>query len=1286
MKRLITIFLAILSWLPQLQAVNLLGGEVTYENQGNSKYKIWVTIYRDCSECKLNGNGGGNNTKSCDGFDLLVYRSSKNTCSQSFLEKYNLTFSDYRKIIPVCSSTITTCDTGKAGFGYGVEAHRYYVEVDFDKYSSYAGCGFDLYVKSSDRADDIDNIKGTDPAFCTYSFIRPFEVHNSPVFNPNPELILAVNQPIRSTIAKIIQPGDSVVFRTGRPMSDIQQEIAYQSGYTQDRPLSVYCNGSSTCSPDPTAALPIGYYVNSKTGEIVFTPTQNSEKATLVFEVLTYRKKGTSMELISLIRRDIQTVTVFQGNNIPQLSLSQTDFHICAGERWDIELSATDAPYQFPDGQKGDQHTVSFDWDSDISGLNGNIKSSAQAPYNKLKFIWEPAGSDVRDAAYKIQVVTFDNHCPLLGRSTVQLNVYVHSAPEFTTKSKVLWCGGIESSVEIKSSDTIKNLVHHWSLNGSDLLTTGKYIDSLLETGIPGQYVSAYTVHSQYGCSTTKTDTIELTQADLNGLKLKLISDSSFCLGDVAHLKVGSPSTLLSIDWFNGGAHLKNGISYDPLLSSKSQFDDGLKVIATGKNGKLQCRNEYTVPLKINTGPEIKFTPDTGGYCTTSSIDLNNYVFPSGGIWAEVQKDFGPGSIVITDSIDRSAPALVCKSYQVTDPVKGCVSKDTLCIVVNSIPQMKMSPVSICNESGLFNLTNLISQPIDLNNYQIDWMLDGSPATYTFDNGKYWFDIASLTEGKHSIRCTMTNEYGCSETDTTYIKRINSLEIESNGVITLCQGLPDNLSDLLGIDPPGGIWSSWTNYDDISDNHINPDFCGSIDLIYTYDQYGCFASGSFTLNVKCKPDIQFNIPAEVCSAIDTIKLIANPDPGVFSGKNVSGKNLIVGDLLGKTLVNYQVHSDGCTYNYKNVIEIFPSPKYSHNLLPRVLCDSTPLVIPNLTVKEGTLYISSGTYQGEFKDLNVSNPVIPLTGRNYANGYINLSFDMYGKGACPSLHKDVLIPIKQSVSLKPKLPNYSGCEPYKFSPNFDVVKGSNDLSGTWIDWDYGDPASGALNHTHDVKPDHLYKKAGVYTLKLQTQTVDGCKFKDSFPSLIEVLPAPVLDFTTDPDEPVSIRLPKFHFINLSPTGQQITWLWDFGTGNSKDTSTEWEPTHYFIGYIDDYKVTLSATNQFGCSSSVTKTVSVVDDISLYIPNAFTPNGKGPEMTEVYHVQGNNVQSFHILIINRWGEVVFESNDINQSWDGKFHGVKCDVGVYAYRIEATSKTGGQYEYTGTLHILR
>ena len=95
------------------------------------------------------------------------------------------------------------------------------------------------------------------------------------------------------------------------------------------------------------------------------------------------------------------------------------------------------------------------------------------------------------------------------------------------------------------------------------------------------------------------------------------------------------------------------------------------------------------------------------------------------------------------------------------------------------------------------------------------------------------------------------------------------------------------------------------------------------------------------------------------------------------------------------------------------------------------------------------------------------------------------------------------------------------------------------------------------------------------------------------------------------------------------------------------------------------------------------VEVMPPANLYVPNAFTPNGDGTNDT--FGAKGDGIIEFNIQIFNRWGELVFESNDITKQWDGIYKGEKAETGVYAYSITATGEKTNQISKSGSVTLI-
>lgn len=114
----------------------------------------------------------------------------------------------------------------------------------------------------------------------------------------------------------------------------------------------------------------------------------------------------------------------------------------------------------------------------------------------------------------------------------------------------------------------------------------------------------------------------------------------------------------------------------------------------------------------------------------------------------------------------------------------------------------------------------------------------------------------------------------------------------------------------------------------------------------------------------------------------------------------------------------------------------------------------------------------------------------------------------------------------------------------------------------------------------------------------------------------------------------------------------------------------------------YRVTAysAADNSIVSQSNI---VSVAPLLHVYVPNTFTPNRDG--MNDYFGATGQGIASFSMQIYNRWGELVFESHNLNEKWDGRFHGEIVPNSVYLYKISVKGLNGQTAYKNGSVTLL-
>ena len=240
------------------------------------------------------------------------------------------------------------------------------------------------------------------------------------------------------------------------------------------------------------------------------------------------------------------------------------------------------------------------------------------------------------------------------------------------------------------------------------------------------------------------------------------------------------------------------------------------------------------------------------------------------------------------------------------------------------------------------------------------------------------------------------------------------------------------------------------------------------------------------------------------------------------------------------------------------------------------------------------------------------------------------------------------------------------------------------SGSILEWKWN---FGDQNYDNGSIVNHLYNSIGIYNVELNIESEFGCV--DSITKSIQIFHIPKAEFTFQPTQ-VSILNPSINFINNSINSSPI--LWDFGDSTY---SYEESPTHNYLN-PGTYDVTLVVEDTNSCIDSVSYNVSVFYDFILYVPESFTPNQDG--INEVFGPRGlrfQNFISYEFTIYNRWGEVVFKTNDINAYWDGRpmnRNYMNFDVndlveeGVYTWSIIIQDEIGALRKKYGKVFLIR
>lgn len=244
----------------------------------------------------------------------------------------------------------------------------------------------------------------------------------------------------------------------------------------------------------------------------------------------------------------------------------------------------------------------------------------------------------------------------------------------------------------------------------------------------------------------------------------------------------------------------------------------------------------------------------------------------------------------------------------------------------------------------------------------------------------------------------------------------------------------------------------------------------------------------------------------------------------------------------------------------------------------------------------------------------------------------------------------------------------GCEPF----GVQFVSLSNAVgSSLYHSWQFGNGATST-----SAFPSLTYA-AGTYNVSLQVTTSKGCSHSRTRNAYITAHPKPTAYFSLN-SHVFDIFGSNAIATNRATgvTGSRFIFH-PYTEVNGMVASFEYPDTGTFV-------VTQIVSTQHGCLDTLETSLRVKPVFTLYIPEGFTPNNDG--LNEVWIPQGEGVMTYNLKVFNRWNQQIFESNELNYGWDGRFFGSDVPLGVYTYRIRVYDILGEPHNYFGTFTLFR
>jgi gliding motility-associated-like protein len=308
------------------------------------------------------------------------------------------------------------------------------------------------------------------------------------------------------------------------------------------------------------------------------------------------------------------------------------------------------------------------------------------------------------------------------------------------------------------------------------------------------------------------------------------------------------------------------------------------------------------------------------------------------------------------------------------------------------------------------------------------------------------------------------------------------------------------------------------------------------------------------------------------------------------------------------------------------------------------------------------------------DFGDGTPLVYASGQDLnhsfaAPGIYNVIVTLVDPLYCNSPQADTIQVFVNSLVEARILTPPSGCAPY------EALFTNMSLAGQTFIWNFGDGSS----TSNDVNPTHLYQDPGTYTVLLTAIDSGTCNIIDDTAVTIVVSNRPTAEFSHTPVVPVQ-NTPTI-FTNLSTDGVRYKWL--FGDGDSVVKTTRDTVLHQYNA-TGTFNACLITYNQYECTDTVCHEVQA-DVLPLFdVPNAFTPGKFG--RNGYIRVEGFGIARMNWTIYNRWGQVVFQTNDRKIGWDGTSKGQPQPMDVYQYTLDIQLVDGSTRRRTGDITLIR
>ena len=585
----------------------------------------------------------------------------------------------------------------------------------------------------------------------------------------------------------------------------------------------------------------------------------------------------------------------------------------------------------------------------------------------------------------------------------------------------------------------------------------------------------------------------------------------------------------------------------------------------------------------------------------------------------------------------------------VTDQ-NGCTASDTA--IVGQPAALNANTTSTTSHCNQPDGTASVTVTGGTGPYTYAW----SPSNQTSANA------TGLTPNTYTV--TVTDFNGCTITASVVVPSTPAVTASISGSTNAtCFGNCDGTANVTATGGNSPYTYAWAPSGGNTANATG--LCAGTYTCTVTDQFGCSDSAVVTITQPTQVTVtttQVNVSCNGgCNGTATATGAGGTAPYTYSWSNSQLTATATGLCAGNYTV-YTTDANGCTGQVQVIITQPTLLSVTASANPAAICVGTQSSL-SATGNGGT---PNYTYNWMPGNLNGSAVTVsPVTTTTYtvtitdANGCTDTS--------------------AVTVTVNP-LPVVSFTGPASGCVPLCVTLTNTTPNAVTSNWDFGDNSTGTGSPVN-----HCYTTPGVYGVTLVVTDANGCTNSLSTPNMFQVYAYPDAQFNFGP-QPTTILNPTMCFTDSS-TGA-TSWTWNFGDPSDPTTSNVQSPCHTYPD-TGQYCVQLNVVNANGCADSIIHCLVIGPDFTLYVPNAFTPNGDG--MNETFFPKGEGIDEgkYKMWIFDRWGNMIFYTEKWNSAgWDGHANDGKdiAQEDVYVWMIEIYDYLGKKHKYVGHVSLIK